>query len=128
MGRQVIYSCETLLVRDKEVARTKMKGKTSTNPANAHSRLTTSVSLLIANGCATVLVGGKVSGRLLNPYAMAASSMISHSCMMSGRVGGISTFTTSTLSSALTDAVSVMRSRREATSLVFSERPVQELM
>lgn len=92
-----------------------MRGRASTQPASAHSVRTMSLSLLIASGCATVLVGGNVSGSLLKPYAMAASSMMSHSCRMSGRVGGICTMTSS-LFSLETVAEWVMRSRRFATS------------
>ena len=79
----------------------------------------------MAKGCATVLVVGKVSGRLLNPYAIAASSMISHSCRMSGRVGGISTCSSSML---LGDTVACrdMRVRRVDTSGAVSESPVHE--
>ena len=68
-----------------------MKGKTSTHPADAHSRRTRSLILLTARGWATVLVFGNVLGILLKPCAMAASSMISQACRMSGLVAGIST-------------------------------------
>lgn len=47
----------------------------------------TSVSLLIGKGCVTVLVWGKMSRRLLNPYATAAPS----SWKVSGRVHGSET-------------------------------------
>ena len=47
--------------------RTRMRGRTSTQPAYAHSCRMISLSLLTASGCATVLVAGKTSGRLLNP-------------------------------------------------------------
>lgn len=104
-----------------------MSGSTSTQPAIAHSRRTMSVSLLTASGCATVLVAGKVSGSLLNPYAIAASSMMSHSCKMSGRVGGMSTMISSGLFGE-TCGCSVMRSRRVEIAAASSSRPVQELM
>lgn len=74
-----------------------------------------------------MLVAGNVSGRLLKPYAMAASSMISHSCNMSGRVGGIST-RSSSVSFGDTVACSDMRVRRTDTSCADKESPVQELM
>jgi hypothetical protein len=47
--------------------RTRMSGRTSTQPAYAHSCRMISLSLLTASGCATVLVAGNASGRLLNP-------------------------------------------------------------
>lgn len=40
---------------------------------------------------ATVFVAGNVFFNLLKPYAMATSSMMSHSWSMSGRVGGTCT-------------------------------------
>lgn len=95
----------------------------------AHSFLTMSPSLLIGSGFPIVLALGKVVLRLLNPYATAASSMMSHSCRMSGRVAGTSTVISS---SAVvdTDAWSDMRVRREAISAGESsgEKPVHELM
>ena len=68
-----------------------MKGRASTHPAITHSLRSTSVSLLICNGCATVLVWGKMSGRLLKPYATAASSIMSTSWKIFGRMQGIET-------------------------------------
>lgn len=85
-----------------------------------------SLSLLTASGCATVLVAGNVCGRLLNPYAIAASSMMSHWCRMSGRVGGTDTRTLS-VSSGEISAFNDMRSRRPFTSGAERLSPVQEL-
>jgi hypothetical protein len=89
-----------------------MKGRASTRPAIAHSLRSTSVSLLICNGCATVLVWGKMSGRLLKPYATAASSITSTSWKILGRVQGIET---SRASGSVGESVgeSVMRVRRD---------------
>lgn len=68
-----------------------MRGRTSIHPASEQSRRIVSLSLLGGKGLATVLVGGNVLLRLLNPYATAASSMMSHSWRISGRVGGTRT-------------------------------------
>lgn len=103
-----------------------MSGRTSTNPARAHSLLTISLILLSSRGCATVLVGGKVSGRLLKPYAMAASSIKSHSCMISERVGGTCTDTASGLEGSWT-AERVMRSSKSIKAVESTAKPVHEL-
>ena len=56
----------------------RMRGNTSDQPAMAASSRTISLSLLIARGWATVPeILGKARGRLLKPYAMATSSIIS---------------------------------------------------
>ena len=86
-----------------------------------------SLSLLTASGWATVLVAGNVCGRLLNPYAIAASSTMSHWCRMSGRVGGTDTMSLSVLSGE-TSALNDMRSRRPFTCGEERLSPVQELM
>lgn len=52
---------------DKTPVLTKIRGSTSTQPANAHSLRTKSLSLLTARGCATVFVFGKLFGKLLKP-------------------------------------------------------------
>jgi hypothetical protein len=70
---------------------TRINGRTSTQPAIAHSFLITSANLFTPNGLATVLVTGKLRGNLLKPYAIPTSSIRSHSWKMSGRVGGTST-------------------------------------
>jgi hypothetical protein len=103
-----------------------MSGRTSTQPHMAHSRRMMSQSLLIASGCATVFVRGKESGRRLKPCAIAASSMMSHSCRTSGRVGG--TATASVSPSAPAVAVSDMRESSVACSAAERDRPVQLLM
>jgi hypothetical protein len=111
----------------KEKGRTRMKGKASTHPAMAHSFRITSVSLLIGNGCATVLVWGKISGRLLKPYATAASSIMSTSWKMSGRVHGSETIRASgSLGERVGDRV--MRVRSDWIVEDVREREVQELM
>lgn len=102
--------------------RTRIRGRTSTHPAIAHSIRIISLSLLTARGCATVLVRGKVFGKLLKPYAMAASSMISHSWRISGRVAGTSTSSSSGFS--VVCAESDMRLRSFTTSDPLKERPV----
>jgi hypothetical protein len=107
--------------------RTKIRGKTSTQPAEAHSARTISDNLLISSGCATVLVAGNVSGRLLNPYAIAASSMISHSWKMSGLVAGISTRISSSFAGEIV-ALWDMRSSSGTISAEVSFSPVHELM
>ena len=68
-----------------------MRGKTSLYPANAHSLRIESESLFRGNGAAMVLVEGIVLGILLNPKAMATSSIISHAWRISERVGGTKT-------------------------------------
>jgi hypothetical protein len=104
-----------------------MRGRTSTQPAYAHSCRMRSLSLLTASGCATVLVLGNVSGRLLNPYAIAASSIMSHSCRMSGRVGGMATSSVSA-SPGESSVRNDMRSRRSLTCGAERFSPVHELM
>lgn len=107
--------------------RTRMSGRTSTQPAYAHSCRMMSLSLLTASGCATVLVAGNVSGKLLNPYAIAASSIMSHSCRMSGLVGGIATSSVS-MSPDESSTPNDMRSRRSFTWGAERLSPVQELI
>jgi hypothetical protein len=104
-----------------------MRGRASIHPAIAHSFLTISPNLLTAKGFATVLVLGNLVGRSLNPYAIAASSMISHSCNISGRVHGTSTSITSG-SEEEGLAESDMRVRSVEISLVDKDRPVAALM
>lgn len=122
-----------------------MRGRTSVQLASVHSRRSTSVSLLTGNGLATVLVCGNVRLRLSNPYAIATSSMMSHSCRMSGRVGGTWTWISSS-GSMMSDAWALSGAkpeprcavgalavwpilRRSVTiSSLGSLRPVHELM
>lgn len=106
---------------------TRMKGNASTHPAIAHSLRMTSASLLIGKGCATVLVWGKISGRLLNPYATAASSIMSTSWKMSGRVHGSETIRASG-SSGERVGERVMRVKRDWIVEGVREREVQELI
>lgn len=73
-----------------------------------------------------MLVAGKVWGKLLNPYAIATSSIISHSCRMSGRVAGTSTNSSSGLEGDIDDVRPIVWSRLE-TSVDLRERPVHEL-
>lgn len=107
-------------------ASTKVSGNPSTHPAIAHSLRMISTSLEIAKGCATVLVCGKISGRLLNPYATATSSMMSTSWKISGRVQG----TVTAISSESEDTVGErdMRVRSLAIEVEGREREVQELI
>lgn len=88
-----------------------------------------SPSLLIGRGFAIVLALGKVNLRLLKPYATAASSMMSHSCRMSGRVAGTSTMISSSLT-VETEEWRDIRVRREEISAAerAGAKPVQELM
>ena len=102
-----------------------------------------SLSLLGGNGFATVLVCGNVFFKLSNPYAIATSSIMSHSCRMSGRVGG--TYTWISSSGAMTrcgwafrgakfglceGALAVWPILRRRTRISSRERfrPVHELM
>lgn len=86
-------------------------------------------SLLIGSGRPTVLARGNVLVMLLKPYATAASSMMSHSCRMSGLVGGMSTRSSSSFEGE-TVAERDIRVRRPATSDGgrAGEKPVTELM
>lgn len=106
---------------------TRMSGRTSTHPAIAHSLRMRSLSLLTANGWATVLVAGNVLGRLLKPKAMAASSMISHSWRMSGRVIGIST---AKVSGSVFDTVASRDIRQSSLEISPADKfvPVHELI
>lgn len=72
-----------------------MSGRTSVQLASEHNLRIVSVSLLGGYGFATVFVCGNVFFKLSNPYAIATSSMMSHSCKMSGRVGGTCTWISS---------------------------------
>lgn len=112
-----------------EVWRTKIKGSTSMKPLSAHSFRMMSDSLLIGRGFATVLLDGKVFFRLLKPYATATSSIRSHSCRISGRVGGTLTMSLSeTVFDCAASTLWPMRSRYLMMSLCGRLRPVQELM
>lgn len=83
----------------------------------------------MGNGLAIVFVLGNVFGRLLNPYATAASSIMSHSCRISGRVAGTWTMSSSS-AVAETEALNDIRVRSLAISEEdrAGENPVAELM
>lgn len=76
---------------------------------------------------ATVLVVGIALGRLLNPYAIAASSMISHSCKISDLVAGTETSNSSSFTvDGLADRD--IRVRRSHCSCRDRDSPVAALM
>jgi hypothetical protein len=82
-----------------------------------------SASLLIGKALATVFVVGSDLGSSLYPYAIAKSSIMSHSCSTSGRVHGTST-SSAVSSPAFGCASSDMRVSSVEISSRGSARPV----
>ena len=67
------------------------KVRASVNPAAASSTRSRS-DIFIDSCCPPIVIDrGRVNSMLLKPYAIAQSSMMSHACMTSERVGGIVT-------------------------------------
>eukprot|EP01139_Manchomonas_bermudensis_P009680 Amastigsp_a339439_708.p3 type:complete len:214 gc:universal Amastigsp_a339439_708:281-922(+) len=101
------------------------KVSASVKPHIASSSRSSSENLLMGSWRPTVEQVGNVRGTLLNPYAMATSSTMSHACRMSARVGG--THVLIVFPSAASSPRSIILVRRRTTAAASRLSPTTRL-